>query len=134
MSIEIPDYMVGPVIYGLGTFIRERHNVPYEVRVAYQRLVIMSAAGHERSTDETELDQDDLIGTAEVAFLLGCSARHVRRLQADLDGAQPAGSTHLVFSRRSVIRYRDAREEHRRRELDDRNVTGAERVPGEPEP
>ncbi|MEM6109508.1 hypothetical protein AAHS21_25235 [Mycobacterium sp. 050272] len=112
-GVELPEYLVGPVLYAVSNFIRQRPTVPAEVREAHRWLTLMSAAGHQSSGSETELEPDDLIGTAEAASLLGCSARHVRRLQADLDGAQPAGSTHLVFSRRSVIRYADSRREHR---------------------
>jgi hypothetical protein len=112
LGLRIPDYLLGGVLYGLGNFIRERQcanrSVPPEV-VAHRWLTIMSARGPELDCGEQELEMmDDLIGAKEAAGLLGYSARHVRRLKADLDGARPSGRD-LVFRRRSVIQYREAR-------------------------
>ncbi|MFA7513846.1 MAG: hypothetical protein WCZ29_25530 [Mycolicibacterium vanbaalenii] len=116
MSLDLPEYLLGGVLYGLGHFIRERdlagRGVPAEVRAAHRWLTTMSAIGHQTRCDAEESEQDDLIGTAQAAALLGCTERHVRRIQADLDGARPAGRN-LVFSRRQVIQYAQARKEHR---------------------
>ena len=115
MNIGIPEYLLSGVIYGLGHFINERaragRGVPVEVRAAYRWLTTMSAVGHESDCNTEESEVDDLIGTAQAALLLGKSERHVRRLQADLGAARLGRS--LVFSRRQVIQYADAREEHR---------------------
>lgn len=116
MSLEIPEYLLGGMLYGLGHFIRERNlagrGVPGEVRAAHRWLTTMSAIGHQSACGAEESEPDELIGVAEAALLLGYSERHVRRIQADLDGVRPNGR-HLVFRRRSVIEYADARKEHR---------------------
>lgn len=116
MSLRIPDYLLGGILYGLGHFIRDRdrigRGVPPEVRYAHQWLTTMSDDGQEPACSAEESDMDDLIGAAEAAHIIGCSDRTVRRIQADLDGARPDGR-HLVFRRRQVIEYADARREHR---------------------
>lgn len=110
-----PDYLLGGILYGLGHFIRDRdrsgRGVPPETRAGLQWLLTMSSARHEDDCDETQLDDDDLIGTAEAAALLGLSQRQVQRLQNDLGGVRPSGR--LVFVRRQVVEYADARREHR---------------------
>ena len=112
----IPDYLLGGVLYALGHFVHERdragRGVPAEVRAAHRWLNAMSAIGPESGCDAEQSEADDLIGTAQAAVLLGCTERHVRRIQADLDGVRPAGR-HLVFSRRQVIQYAEARKEYR---------------------
>ncbi|KKF01934.1 hypothetical protein WN67_10995 [Mycolicibacterium obuense] len=117
MRVEIPEYILGGILYGISHFIHERDRagigVRPEVRSGHQWLITMSAVGPQSDCEERELEPDDLIGTAQAAALLGCTERHVRRIQADLDGVRPAGRS-LVFSRRQVLQYAAAREEHRK--------------------
>lgn len=115
MRIQIPDYLLGGVLYALGHFVHERdragRGVPAEVRAAHCWLNTMSSTRHEESCDYTELDHDDLIGTAEAAALLGLTQRQVQRLKNDLGGAQLSGR--FIFARRQVVEYAEARREHR---------------------
>ena len=117
-GLEIPDYLLGGILHAVSNYVREhradnRRPVPPHVLAAHRWLTIMSQVGHESSSDETTLDADDLIGTAQAASLLGCTERHVRRLRADLDGVRPSGGSAWVFSRHQVVRYAQARRDHR---------------------
>ena len=64
--------------------------VPAAVRTLFKRIELMSVTGHESECDAEELGEE-LIGTAEVADILDCDPRHVRRLANDLDGRRING-------------------------------------------
>jgi hypothetical protein len=111
----LPQHMVPVFLWALGSLMADRHgNVPSEVKYAHQWLTTMatSVCGSEQGCEREQLTTDDLIGAEEAASLLGCSARHVRAIASDLDGAQPSGRDY-VFWRQSVIDYANARREHR---------------------
>ncbi|MGN2640951.1 helix-turn-helix domain-containing protein [Nocardia takedensis] len=68
----------------------------------------IETAGSDLGTDRAATSAgSELVGTAEAARILGCSARWVRRLVADLDG-QRAGHE-WVFDRATVTDYAAAR-------------------------
>ncbi len=67
-----------------------------------ENLARSSAYGTQTSSDTTE-SEHDLIGAHDAACILGCSARYVRRIHADLDGRQIAGR--WVFDRKTVNDY-----------------------------
>jgi len=68
---------------------------------------MMSANGHDLGGAPAELKQNTLIGSVEAATLLGCSARHVRRIASDLEGQRVEGQ--WVFRRQDVAAYADAK-------------------------
>ena len=68
---------------------------------------MMSANGHDLGGAPAELKQNALIGAVEAATLLGCSARHVRRIASDLEGQRVEGQ--WVFRRQDVAAYADAK-------------------------
>jgi len=68
---------------------------------------MMSANGHDLGGAPAELKQNTLIGAVEAATLLGCSARHVRRIASDLEGQRVEGQ--WVFRRQDVAAYADAK-------------------------
>lgn len=92
------------------TIARERsvanRTVSAELARVYRKL--LTASGHGafkfNCTPPQLEENDDLIGTAATASLLGCSERTVRRRAATLGGIRPTGRD-LVFSRRSVVAY-----------------------------
>ena len=67
----------------------------------------MSVGGHESDSSAAELNQNALIGAVEAATLLGCSARHVRRIASDLEGQRVEGQ--WVFRRQDVAAYANAK-------------------------
>ena len=67
----------------------------------------MSVGGHESDSGAAELNQNALIGAVEAATLLGCSARHVRRIASDLEGQRVEGQ--WVFRRQDVAAYANAK-------------------------
>ena len=73
---------------------------------------IMSADGHETGCDETQLQQDKLIGTTEAGKILHLHPRQVRRLAADLDGEQLNGA--WIFKHSTVTEYAHERDTHGR--------------------
>ncbi|MEU4432507.1 hypothetical protein AB0F65_17630 [Nocardia rhamnosiphila] len=77
-----------------------------DTRLDAELVECASRTGHD--TDTTDRNSE-VIGVTEAARLLGCTARHVRRLAADLDG-QRAGRA-WVFDRRTVAEYANARTE-----------------------
>lgn len=88
---------------------RELHNheVPPPVRALFNRLdaeVRLSRTRHESSSDRPQSEQD-LIGVAEAAAILGWSVRKVQRLASDLDGEMVA--CRWIFSRSTVNEYRE---------------------------
>lgn len=113
-AISTPEHVFDGVLWAVSKFVRERqlHGIPIppEVLYAHRWLTAMSVIGLEFDCPAEESEPGELIGAEEAARLLGCSTRHVRRLAADLDGVRPSGR-HLVFRRRSVIEYANARKE-----------------------
>lgn len=77
-----------------------------DARLDAELVECTSHTGHEPDTADRH---SELIGVTDAARLLGCTARHVRRLAADLDG-QRAGRA-WVFDRRTVTEYANARTE-----------------------
>ena len=67
----------------------------------------MSVGGHESDSSAAELNRNALIGAVEAATLLGCSARHVRRIASDLEGQRVEGQ--WVFRRQDVAAYANAK-------------------------
>jgi hypothetical protein len=74
-------------------------------------LTAMSDGGHELIGAAGRLGQE-LIDTEQAADILGCTARHIRRLTRDLDGQHIAGR--WVFMRSVVEEYQEARTSGRR--------------------
>ena len=83
--------------------------IPPGMAALDQRLqAAMSARGHDLGGAPAQLNQEDiLIGATEAAFILGCTARHVRRIAADLDGHCVEGR--WVFRRQDVVDYAKAK-------------------------
>jgi len=86
-----------------------RNPVPPGMDALEQRLrqPMMSANGHDLGGAPAELKQNTLIGSVEAATLLGCTARHVRRIAADLEGQRVEGV--WVFRRQPVVDYANAK-------------------------
>jgi hypothetical protein len=86
-----------------------RNPMPPGMDALEQRLrqPMMSANGHDLGGAPAELKQNTLIGAVEAATLLGCSARHVRRIASDLEGQRVEGQ--WVFRRQDVAAYADAK-------------------------
>jgi hypothetical protein len=87
------------------------HPIPPGMDALERRLQAMSADGHELSSGAAELRQNTLIGAAQAATLLGCTARHVRRIAADLEGQRVEGQ--WVFRASVVAAYAAAKAEGR---------------------
>lgn len=66
----------------------------------------MSATGHMCGNADPD---SELVGSVEVAAILRCSTRHVRRLAADLDGRR--AGREWIFDRATVMEYAAARKE-----------------------
>lgn len=77
--------------------------VPDEVLALHRTLDIASAAGTESDDAPSQLGGDDLIDSNEAARLIGCSARWVCEIHADLDGRR--SGRQWFFSRQRVIDY-----------------------------
>ncbi|MGC5245402.1 helix-turn-helix domain-containing protein [Gordonia sp. DT219] len=82
------------VRFVLAEFTRRRrlsgHPIPSAVVRLHHRLA--SADGRETIAPQTHSKPEpDLLDTAEVAEMLGCSTRHVRRIASALDARQIAG-------------------------------------------
>lgn len=76
----------------------------------YRRVKAMSADGGTAVRhDAPNCDDDESIGSAEVAAMLGISDRRVREIAEALDGIKPARN--WVFSRAAVERYAEERQE-----------------------
>ena len=81
--------------------------VPQSVRLLLQRIeIMMSATGHETGCGAEQSEQE-LIGTAQAAHILGCDPRHVRRLTNDLDGCRINGR--WTFTKSVVQQYEESR-------------------------
>ena len=74
-----------------------------EIKGLYEQLVVASAYGTGNEAAEAESAEDDLIDTTQAAAILGCSARWVRRIHADLDGQKCGGR--WVFRRAAVAEF-----------------------------
>jgi hypothetical protein len=85
--------------------------LPAAVRPLFTRIELMSVTGHESDSGAEQL-VDELIGTMEVARILNCDPRQVRRLANDLDGRQVNGR--WVFTKSVVEQYEESRSAHRR--------------------
>ena len=84
------------------------HPIPPGMDALERRLqAAMSANGPELGGTAAELSPGTLIGAVEAATILGCSARHVRRIAADLEGQHVEGQ--WVFRRQDVAAYADAK-------------------------
>ncbi|RJO80232.1 hypothetical protein D5S18_00310 [Nocardia panacis] len=86
--------------------------IPAWLRRLHDRLDAELRARMSADGPEPEAAQQDseMIGTPEAATILECTARHVRRLAADLDG-QRIGRE-WIFHRGTVTEYARARKEH----------------------
>jgi hypothetical protein len=109
MTVELPDEMYKAMRYSVIALVRERavagRGVPPTVSDAYRKLTASGQDAFKFNCTPPQLEEDDdLIGTAATASLLGCSERTVRRRAATLGGIRPTGRD-LVFSRRSVVAY-----------------------------
>jgi hypothetical protein len=88
-----------------------RKPLPAAVLPVFRRIELMSATGHESDVHPGQLEEE-LIGTAEVAGILNCDPRTVRRLTNDLDGQRISGR--WVFTKSVVQQYQEERSDHRR--------------------
>ena len=86
--------------------------VPAAVRPLFRRIELVSACGHERDSGIGELDEDPPIGTADVAQILKCNPRTVRRLREDLGGWKVGRD--WVFTKKLVEQYEESRSAYRR--------------------
>jgi hypothetical protein len=107
-DLEVAYYVFARFINGR---LAAGKTLPAPVRPLFKRIELMSVTGHESESDTRELEEE-LIGTAEVADILNCDPRHVRRLTNDLDGRQINGR--WVFTKSVVEQYEEQRSEHRR--------------------
>ncbi|TDO15007.1 hypothetical protein EV580_3147 [Mycobacterium sp. BK086] len=71
----------------------------------------LSPGGHENHAESGSLGDGILIGTREVAEILECSPRNVRRYRSDLGGELIGGR--LLFRLTAVVRYVKERENDR---------------------
>jgi hypothetical protein len=86
-------------------------SIPEAVRPLFKRIELMSVTGHETDGAAEQLGEE-LIGTAEVAAILSCDPRQVRRLANDLDGCRINGR--WVFTKSVVKQYEESGSAHRR--------------------
>lgn len=78
----------------------------------------MSRSGHGKASRAGQLKyDDDRIGVAEAAQLLGVSIRHARRIASDLDAERVSGR--WLFRRRNVAEYANARNANGENDDDD---------------
>ncbi|GLP83567.1 helix-turn-helix domain-containing protein [Mycobacterium antarcticum] len=108
-DLEVAYYVFSRFINGR---IADGKNVPSVVLPLFRRIELMSVCGHESDSSAEQLDAGTLIGTAEVAHLLKCDPRTVRRLRSDLGGWKVGRD--WVFNRSAVIEYEESRSAHRR--------------------
>ncbi|MGW3542046.1 helix-turn-helix domain-containing protein [Nocardia niigatensis] len=101
--------------YAVAEVIRSRRRIgvpiPAWLRGLHERLdlelqAVMSGDGPESEAAQSD---SDLVSAPEASALLGCSARHVRRLAADLGGRRIGRE--WVFTRAEVVEYARARKE-----------------------
>jgi len=108
--VKLSDDGVRAALFAVSDVVARRRMfgqpIPPAVVTLRQQLLIASACGSERSSEAEQLD-DDLIDSDAAAEILGCSARWVRELRADLDGKKLAGR--WVFHRRAVTDYAEGR-------------------------
>lgn len=107
-DLEVAYYVFSRFINGR---LAAGKSLPAAVRPLFKRIELMSVTGHESDTGGEGLDQK-LIGTTEVAAILRCDPRHVRRLANDLDGHRINGR--WIFTASVVEQYEESRSVHRR--------------------
>lgn len=78
--------------------------IPGPVRRLFDRLDHAIREGDDDTPDPRI--EDDEIGTAEAALILGCTQRTVQRIATSLDGIR-IGRT-WIFSRSAVVEYAEA--------------------------
>lgn len=79
--------------------------VPPWMRTLHQHLSTADGTEYQAVQQQSEA----MIDTAEAAKILGCTARYVRRIAADLDGQNIAGR--WIFNRRNVTDYAEGKNE-----------------------
>lgn len=81
---------VEAVLYALRDLVSRRllggQPIPREIKELYDYLRAASGDGTKGNAVAEESTRDNLIDSKEAAVILGCSARWVRRISADLDG------------------------------------------------
>lgn len=111
--LELTGDQVEAALYAVADLVARRRlegkPVPAEVVSLCRVLAIASECGTESGSATEELG-DDLIDSDQAAGILGCSARWVRRIRADLDGRKVGGA--WVFRRQTVVDYLQARDGH----------------------
>jgi hypothetical protein len=107
-DLEVAYYVFSRFINGR---LAAGKSLPAAVLPLFRRIELMSVTGHENDSAAEQLDQE-LMGTAEVAGILNCDPRHVRRLTKDLDGRRINGR--WVFIKSVVQQYEESRSAHRR--------------------
>lgn len=108
--MNLDEHQVRAVRYCVGEVVRRRLLTGAPVPGWLRRLdhtLRMSAHGPETAAGQPE-SKSEVVDSSEVAAILGCSTRHVRRLAADLDGQHVAGR--WIFNRRNVIDYAEGKE------------------------
>jgi len=90
---------------GAAPSVRQRQLLRILADAAEATLAAPATGGHADIPAAPHLGESVVgVGTAEVASVLGVTARHVRRLAADLDGRRVKGAWR--FERAAVIAYR----------------------------
>jgi hypothetical protein len=116
-DLEVAYYVFSRFINGR---IAAGKNLPAAVLPLFRRIELLSATGHESDDCPTQLGEE-LIGTTEVAEILQCDPRTVRRLAKDLDGTCTAGR--WIFTKTVVVQYEESRSADRRsRESEGRGI------------
>lgn len=77
--------------------------IPQGVKELNDDLVAASAQGTNNVAAEEQSIPDDLIDTNGAAVIVGCSARWIRHIAADLDGQRCGGR--WIFRRATVAEY-----------------------------
>lgn len=112
MTTTLTDAQVRTALWALEELRRRRRLVGQPVPAALAELhthLVMSAHGPhiEMPAAPSTSRPVEVIDAQEAAGILGVTARHVRRLAADLDGHRIAGR--WVFNRQNVIDYAEGR-------------------------
>lgn len=88
---------------------RWMHDHYQRMKSGYHATLTAAACGTENTTDRTQSDDGEIIGTQEASMILGCSTRRVRDLAADLDGVKVGRD--WTFRRDAVENYREGKQQ-----------------------
>lgn len=103
----IDDRDLRAIRFVLAEFVRRRRLTGQPIPAAVARLHqhITSAGGHEHVAAQAPStpEQPDLLDTGQVAELLGCTTRHVRRIARALDAQRISGR--WVYPRPAVTQH-----------------------------